>query len=330
VDMRTSAGMPTATHGWSFEDMARVDIPAAIDFALKATGRAKVDVVAHCMGSAMFCMSLLDKDSRLHEKIGRAVLSQIGPALLLTPANVFRAYMMRYVRYFLPLEDYTFRVETEKPSLTSQLLDRVLATLPYPRDEYSLENPILPPGKATPWAGTRHRMDALYSRTFKLSNLSPQVLDHIDDFFGPLSVGTVSQVIHFARFQTITNRKGFNEFVVPGRLKEQLSFPILSIHGEENGLADVATLELMREKMEGAGFTTEDISTKAQEVFEAAVANAATPMQLSLPKASYITWAVKGHGHQDCLIGKQARGVCNVIAQFLKGDETNSSAARLP
>jgi hypothetical protein len=32
---------------------------------------------------------------------------------------------------------------------------------------------------------------------------------------------------------------------------------------------------------------------------------------------SHLTWLIKDHGHQDCLIGKEARSVCEVIALYL-------------
>ena len=59
LDLRSSAGLPTATGTWPFETMAQEDIPLAIQHICNATGSDKVDVVAHCMGASMFSMSLL-------------------------------------------------------------------------------------------------------------------------------------------------------------------------------------------------------------------------------------------------------------------------------
>ncbi|MES1265566.1 MAG: hypothetical protein ABUU24_07935, partial [Variovorax sp.] len=107
LDMRSSCGMPTAAEPWAFEDMGCVDIPVAIDHLCRATGHAKVDIVAHCMSVAMLFMGLLgESDGRqptpghheelrraMRQRIRRLVMSQVGPALLLTPANVGRAYL---------------------------------------------------------------------------------------------------------------------------------------------------------------------------------------------------------------------------------------------
>ena len=98
-------------------------------------------------------------------------------------------------------------------------------------------------------------MDALYGRTFSLRNISNDVLACLDDFFGPVSIETVSQVIHFASANAIADKVGINQFVSPSRLSERFDFPLMSIHGAENGLVDVATLDLMRTALERAGIS---------------------------------------------------------------------------
>ena len=330
LDLRSSSGMTTARGDWAFEDMAMNDIPVAIDYVLATTAQEKLDVVAHCMGAAMFSMAVLatrgagQPENDLGTKIGRVVFSQIGPVMVLSPANVLRAYGMRYVRYFLQLDDYAFS-PVGKPSLADQLFDRALATFPVPAAEYRLENPLWPLGKFTPWVGTRHRMDALYARTFSLANLSEDVLGCIDDFFGPLSIQTVSQVIHFAQFRTVTDRTGMNQYVNPDNIRAKLRMPILSIHGEDNGLSDVATLALMRKVLRDAGFpylnpvdTGADPTATTQTAGEMRTLIGNIRTQLNDDEGSYMSWRIAGHGHQDCLIGKQAGTHCAVIRDFLR------------
>jgi cholesterol oxidase len=329
LDMRSSTGLETATADWAFEQMAQNDIPLAIKHVRAAYSDAvKVDVVTHCMGGAMFSMAILSERDRnghpntLHEKIGRVVFSQVGPVMMLSSANVLAAYIMRYTRQFLPLERYEFSPRGEK-TLVGQLLDRALSAIPVPQAEFLRENPLWPPGKATPWVVTRHRMDALYSRTFSLENLPKSVLAHIDDFFGPLSVETVSQVIHFSGFSTVTDRFGVNQYVSPKRVRERMKFPIMSIHGEDNGLVDVATLALMRNivvvydgnpKAEYLNGHWNAVEThQKRDEIEKIIDEAC----LAPDRASLLTWRIKAHGHQDCLIGKDADQICGVIARYL-------------
>lgn len=345
LDMRSSAALPTATTDWKFEDMANEDIPVAVAHVLEACGPmagGKVDVVGHCMGAAMFSMAVLGYDKRgttVHEdlagRIGRAVFSQVGPAMLLSSENVFRAYLMRYVRAFLPLEKYEFSPR-DKDSVVGNFLDRALYPMTQSKEELKRENPIWPPGKATPWVGSRHRMDTLYARTFSLNNISDEVLDYFDDFFGPLSVQTVSQVIHFAASNTVTDADGVNRYVLPGRLAERLRFPMMSIHGEDNGLVDVGTLELMRNTLDAVSIPHLNCTCPPAQPGNAPKACTCASRaqgrreikqlihdkapQLGLGAASYLTWRIKGLGHQDCLIGHQAGAICDVIADYLCAD----------
>ncbi len=301
VDLRTSAGLPTAGMAWAFEDAAYADIPLAVDHILLQTGAEQLDIVAHCMGSAMTWMALLGpgpqapaRDWYRHERealpmrIRRLVASQVGPVNIFSPDNTLRAYVMRYVKLLAPLKDYQFRVEG-KPPLADQLMDRLLASLPYPEAEFDRENPFPWFWKRTPWAGARHRIDALYARAFELGTVDDAMLAAIDDFFGPLNVDTVSQVIHFATYRVLTDRHGANQFVSRDRIRDRVRFPVLSIHGVDNGLVDSESQGLREAVLKGAH-----------------------------PDIDLRCWTVPGAGHQDCLIGSSRHEVFAKIAEFLK------------
>src|SRR5205823_7803159 len=138
------------------------DIPVAVDHITGVCG-SKVDVVAHCMGSAMLWMALLadvpslsypdERHPKLRQdmrlSIRDIVLSQVGPVVMMSPTNQARAFLMRYVRQLVPMGDYTFRPDGDG-SMADMLLDRLLATLPYPRREFRLENPWWP-WETAPW-----------------------------------------------------------------------------------------------------------------------------------------------------------------------------------
>ncbi len=304
ADLRTSAGMPHARAPWRFEDAAMADIPVAIHQVRMLTGAERIDVFAHCMGAAMFGMALLgpkrpdepfhDLRCGLHSRIRRLVTSQVAPAVLFTPANVFRAYAMRYLKYYLPISNYEFR-PTSSATFVDQLIDRLLATLPYPEEEFDRENPFWTPWRRTPWVGTRHRMDALYGRDFSLNNLPQGVLDYIDDHFGPLNVDTVAQAIHFAHNRVITNHKGFNDYVTPVQLRENCTFPVFHVHGEENGLVSPRTPDHFQKVLEDC-----DVRFNGREGFDFEKYEA---------------------GHQDSLIGRPATQVFADVIRFLEKED---------
>lgn len=332
LDLRTSCGMPTARYPWTFEQAAFADIPAAIDYIVRSTEQTQVagsteqkqvDIVAHCMGAAMLSMAILGKPepgdkyflerTALRERIRKIALSQVGPVVAFSADNKFRAYVLNYLLNFLPLANYSFRVGPD-PTVTDQIIDRILATVPYPKAEFKVENPFWKIWNYTPFVGTRHRMDALYGRTFSLAKeldgrnvqlVSNRTLASIDDLFGPLSIQTVAQVINFARLQVITNHEGRNEYVSRENLRERWVFPTLSICGEDNGLADVATISLMRNAMNDAGIPVAD------PINEGDVTN------FSEGKHRFWTKIFKDFGHQDSLIGVNAGKVFPVISEFL-------------
>jgi cholesterol oxidase len=300
LDMRTSSGMHrTCAFPWNFEDVGRADIPLAIEHIEARTGK-QVDVVAHCMSAAMLSIALLDVPERgdpyfaariaLPERIRRVVLSQAGPAMVMSSSNVLLAYLMQYLRYYLPVVPYELR-PPPNPGLADQFLDRILSTLPYPDEEWDIENPPRFWQKA-PFATTRHRLDALLGRVINVRHVSPDVLDHIDDLFGRISLGTLAQVIHFARTDRVTNCMGGGAYYSARPFQKRFGMPVLSLHSEDNGVFDFATMR------------------KLTDLFHSMFGRASRLMAL----------AFEG-GHQDRLIGVDDGRYFRAIGDFLEGPD---------
>lgn len=327
IDLRTSSGMPTAQNAWSYEEVALTDIPSALLHIKNVTGK-RVDVMAHCIGAAMLSMAVLTKaddvltrtvelgvgatltDAQLgvleafngasaapdnkgavmqHPCVNSIALSQKGPFIRYTEANIFRAYMMRSLKAWIP-DGYQFRMSKD-PKVTEQVIDRLLATLPYSKAEYDRENPLWPT-KNTFWVSTRHRMDALYAQDFSACNISDETLKCIDELFGPLNIETLAQTIHFVRFNFITNQRGRSVFVTIQKLRERwASIPTFAFHGAENGLADVNTQDLL------------EVNFKAANV-------------------PFVKKSFPGFGHQDVFIGTNSQVVFKEIQAFFDNPTT--------
>ncbi|MDT9000010.1 GMC family oxidoreductase N-terminal domain-containing protein [Paucibacter sp. APW11] len=302
ADMRSSAGMASACLPWTFEECALNDIPVAVDEVLRATGQHQLDVLAHCMGAVMLQMALLQPRQqpeehfyRLRQRlmneglIRRLVISQVTPKLIFSPTNTLRAQLMQYLRPYLPLQDYAFRPEPGG-GLLNELIDRLLASLPYPDEEFDIENPPPPSLRKTPWTATRHRMDLLYGRDFAIKNVAPAVFDFIDDHFGPLNLDTVAQAINFARINEITDWRGASLYLddMAKSLAQLQQMEVLSVHGAENGLCQSESGAL------------------CEELYE----------QVAPGRFRHVV--IAGHGHQDCLIGRDIeRTVFPAILHFL-------------
>jgi choline dehydrogenase-like flavoprotein/pimeloyl-ACP methyl ester carboxylesterase len=326
IDLRSSAGMPTAANHWALEEPALVDIPAALLHIRQVSGQ-PVDVLAHCVGAAMLSMAILTQASDIknnvvqlgadvwmteeqlgtlaafngststanqtHPCIRRIVLSQKGPLLHYSDANIFRSFILSKLRRLLLPSDFRFR-PPPNPGAMSQLFDRILSSMPYSDDDFDVDNPKAF-WKTTPWTAARHRMDLLYARTFEAANLDDKTLNAIDDLFGPMNVDTLAQIIQFARFNAITNQRGRGEFVTQEKLRDRWGrIPTLAIHGNLNGMVDVSTQSLMQEAMREAGVP-----------FRA--------MPSDRPPYDRL-------GHQDILIGATSEAVFRDIEAFLNED----------
>lgn len=312
LDLRTSSGSLVADQPWSFEDIAFNDIPAAFDYVFNKinkdkTKKQKINVIAHCMGAAMLSMAILKepfkaeahykKLDKLPDMINCLALSQVGPRVSLSPDNMLRTYVFNYFLHFFSDKGHKFRNENE-PTLVDNLLDRLFSTLPYPEEEFDLENPPWPPCRKTSFTRTRHRADALYGRNFSLKNIQNDVLDHIDDLYGSFNIETIAQVIHFARWKTITSKNGNNDFVSRKNFIERWRFNTFSLHGKDNDLSDISTVKLMQQSLEDAG-------------------------------RSYDYFIYPDYGHLDCLIGRNAKKGFEKIQQFFEKNRSITDAQRI-
>ena len=304
LDMRSSSAFASAQSPWDFEHMAYNDIPLAVQTILDKTGAEKVDVVAHCMGAVMLSMALLGKPLDAQEKIAvadmrsrinRIVLSQAGPFLQFTPMNTMRAWVLGFFKELLPKDGFEFNpapTDNVRNNELNTLLDRLLNTLPYPdNSEFDRENPCK--GDRF-WVRTRHRMDALYGKTFSLSSMSDDILEHIDDFFGPFSLQTLEQTLPISKRRQISSRFGTDFDVSSDELLNQWSFPTLWIHGEDNGLIDPVSPSLTALRFDESG-------------------NKHLRVQL-----------IPNTGHQDCLMASDCRLSFEAIAAHFD-DECCSS-----
>ena len=308
VDLRSSCGMATAQQPWTFEDMAHRDIPQAVDFVWRANGKRPIDVVSHCMGSAMTAMALLrsgEVAERLRGQMRCWVMSQVTPAMVFSPANLLRAYLLQYALNLLPGLHYPIGGNAGAAGVSADAFDRLLCALPYlgaGRDsEFDIENP--PPWRLwqrTPWVRTRHRLDALFGRVFDARRLSPRTLEHLDDFFGEINLATVSQTIHFARHAFIASCGGSADaYMDAAKLQRLAGLPTLSLHARESGLLDWETVLALQPHRAAGGWQVQ-------------------------------SWMVEHCGHQDLLIGRDAKRVFERIDHFLGSAGAASPAPSAP
>ncbi len=309
VELRTSHALETASKQWSFETVAYEDMPVAIDYIYQATGGQRCNVVAHCMGATTMIIALLadnnqadayrhsDKRQALPDKINRLITTQAGLSMFASPGSQFRSYLFDLYWRVLPMDQYQYNTD-KKSNVSDSLLDRLLAVLPYKNKEFIRKNPLTP-WKVAPYTKTLHRVDALFNQLFSVSQVSDNVLCHLDDFFGDFNMETLGKTIHFAKAGSVTDDNGRNDFTSPQKIQNCLRFPILHIHGEDNALFDVSSAKRTERLLRSSQYPTE------VEIFE-------------------------GIGHQDLWIGKNSVKVYERVEAFLQKQIDSVSSPPFP
>jgi len=321
LDLRTSigfAGRPRAY--WSFDEVAEADIPDALRTvqAAYATPGLQVDVVAHCIGAAMFSAAVLRLPG-LHSSIGAVVLSQVGPLLRATAFNRFRGYVAGYLQQFIGTDEFDTR-----PTLTPVkrlLVDGLLATFPYPDDDGEAERLRKAPG----FAAVRHRADAIFGQTMRLHNIGKDTLDALDSIYGFVKLRGLAQVGHYAREEVLTDAGGQGHAVGFEQLGRRFGFPVFMLHGQRNAVFDwrgsYESFWLLRRvfgKDDGLSREPPELPDPSKPSAGDLFLGEGTPHQLLV---------LREYGHQDTLIGENARAdVFPYIVRFLEAFDTKPGA----
>lgn len=292
LDLRTSIGLASSKRDWRFEDVAREDIPVALRRIGDETGQ-PVNVVAHCIGAAMFCMSALEGHLR-DLGVRAAVLSQVGPLLELPATNRFRGYVASYLKHYLDIGELD---TTGSLSGFNRFLDRLLAGYPYPSGEWLAHRPLL--------ARVEHeayciRAYGIYGRLFEHRNLNHETLEVLGDYLGHVRYRTYQQTIFYATMRRLTDEAGRNAYVTSANVAQHMDFPVCFLHGERNEVFHVRTSRRSFDLLASV-FWPSDLKTiwEADPAARYGYDNYAKGERLRLV-------AVEGYGHQDCMIGKRA------------------------
>lgn len=270
VELRTSIGLPTTSHQqWVMDEVAQQDIPALVNEVLRLTGSNQVNVIAHCIGSAMFCMATLA--GRLEGKVARASLMQVGPHAELPRASRARGYLGGRLQQLLGM--------FEADSVASQhlddmqvMVDRLMGTYLYPLDQrphYRLSSDLNHNMRLV----SANRSTNIFGQLFQWENMTPDVMDAIEDLLGHCNLTTYGQTTQFVYNRRVMDLAGNDRYMKPEHVRRYFSFPTLLVHGEANQTFSPRTLTRNTQLLETAG-------------------------------TAVSTCKVPGYGHLDCVVGK--------------------------
>jgi cholesterol oxidase len=233
AELRTSIAPPSSDRHWTLDEVALGDVPRIVDFVLENTEAPQVDVVAHCVGSAMFCTAALAgrlQHSPGRSKIRKAVLMQVGPLVTLSNGTRLRALATAPLLRFFPDSFVDFSVD-DSADWVQSAIDRLLNTYPYPADEaehhrlgWRDDDHI---ANCNRWAG----IDGMMIRH---ENLSREMLQNLGEVLGHSSTATWAQTIQYGFLERLTNSEGVNSYVTNDNIHDYFHFPVLFVHGEDN------------------------------------------------------------------------------------------------
>ena len=251
ADLRTSIGLESSHRQWTMDQVATQDVPTLIEKVLTVCNVEKVSVVAHCIGSAMFCMAVLSGEKRavktaaghyvsLSEVIEGAVLLQVGPYIRLPQENQARAYIGRWLQRIMRIGEVSSTADDSAESV-ERLSERLIGSVSYPKGEreaYRVTGNLRRNRQLT----NANRSAAVFARLFNMKNMSDAVLEAMPDLLGHCNMKTYRQTVHYTFLHKLTSFAGqVDAYVSEQRLQDHFGFPVRFIHGEDNVVFDPET-----------------------------------------------------------------------------------------
>jgi hypothetical protein len=292
LEYRVSPLLDASARFSTLDDIAAFDIPAAVEHVARTVSleagrdpdRTQVFAFSHCVGSASLAMSVLGgwlrlpgapTEGREPNRLAGVLLSQFLPFVIGSQTAQHRLQLGAFLRNVLKLEMLQFTAGRAQADLLHALLDRVFATLPWPGGERCPHEHDL--RLSQPDTTTCKRMSALLSRLFNHSQLMPETHAKLDEYFGRTNLGVFLHGAKCVEYERLVNADGGNAYTSGEQLERRLHMPVMLLHGEDNVLFDVESLE--RSQSELGRFLAPD---------------------------RLVTLRVPGHAHFDCTIGREA------------------------
>ena len=213
LDYRASPALPSGATQFTLDDVARYDHPAAVRTVREISGAESVQMMAHCVGSLTFLMSM----ALGLEGVRSAVSSQLtlhprGPVLNEVKAGLYLASFLTVIGVDTLTSDY------DPDSWTDQLYEKVLRL--YPTQE-RCNNPIC------------HRILFMYGEVYDHDQLNTATHDAMHEMFGVANMETFRQITLMLREDHAVAADG-SEAYLPNA--SRIDIPITFIHGENNRL----------------------------------------------------------------------------------------------
>lgn len=248
-DYRSSAILDASKLPGTMDDIARYDIPAAVQkilatLAQESSVRAdtiQIYAFAHCVGAASMAMSLLGgflkHDGTGADQLAGVTFSQMQAFLVGSKTAQMRLQVGGILRDTLGIDFMRLSAAERTPSTMESMLDRLFASLPVDSGEdCPYEHDRIRP---RPGICTCKRMSGTISRLLKHDRIKEETHDKLAVYFGRANT---SLLVHGGRCvdnERLVNVDGQNVYVNDANIRDHLHLPIAILHGRHNALFDV-------------------------------------------------------------------------------------------
>ncbi len=322
AELRTSIAMnqaiPEEDAQWSLDEVAMNDIPAIVRFIGKHTQVQQIDVLAHCIGSAMFNIAVLSgklQNSNNLSLIRSAALLQVGPIFTVSKDNKTRAYTAHSLMGGFDVDFVDSSTDVSSEDWERSMIDRLLNSYPIPTselhsaDERKSVTPVYPGNQ---WLANYFRSTGVFGRLFQIKNMSYDMLNQLGALLGRTNFKTFEQIIDCIMRNRLVDEYGRNIYVSAQNLKQYYSFPVKFFYGEENDVFHRWGVINSVAQLRAAHGFPEDITSPQNN----------SPFQ----------WEIfPDYGHLDPLVGENsARDCYPQFAAFFKSIISFKTAPSIP
>ena len=225
-DRRSSPRLLSAATEYTIDDIVKFDWPDAVAEVKRLTARENVQVVAHCMGSMTFLLSMMTGMSGVRS----AVCSQVTTYFFTETKNRLKAALK--LADWLKLAGIDTVTTSVEPNWKDAAVEAALRLYPIPEEE-RCNNPVC------------HRIWGIFGPVYRHDNLNNATHRAMNEIFG-VSASTVFQHLLLILGKGHAVDKDGND-VYMDKI-DRLDFPIHFIAGRENRMASPETSDkLFRE-----------------------------------------------------------------------------------
>ena len=344
LDHRISTRLGYAELPSTVDQIGQIDIPAAVEKILELLSKdlgdepeakpppLQIHAFAQCIGAASLAAGLLsgslhydirrpsfevanqslnDEDIATSQwdqlswlpKLASAVISQTHPFLVGTKITQAKTWVPSLVRSALKRFYVPFAAREPVTSLVERTVDTLFASLPVPDTErcpaekdYKLYESA---------CVTCKRIRFIEAPLFKHANLNDATHEELPLLFGSANIHLFAQAARMVKQERLCSEDGFNVYASISNLRRYAALPIVFMHGLENELFDAEGAQRSAKRHFDAHPRWAELA--ASELPQVVVGDLGSRvMDAGDTPNTYNYWWLKGYGHLDPIIGKQA------------------------